>query len=235
VVALADPGRDAFGLVELGALRTRYPELELTEPGVVDGILKLHASYNGQVVADTFKIRITARPSHPLRLPSLSEVGGRTQSIAAKYGFSDLRVLHHNPDGTACLCVKQEEKEKYPPGSDLIVFVESLVVPYLYGLACYDLNQSWPWPERSHGALGLLEFYADDTTERPMQELVEVASLIRHEHNWKEYQKQIRKPSGERGCLCGSTKGFEHCHSLAWRGVLRLNSEARRRKLKTFR
>ena len=235
MVALADPGKDGFGLVEIGALRTRYPDLGLTEAGVVEGILELHASYNGLVVADTFKIRITARPSHPLRLPSLREVGGRTQAIATKYGFTDLRVLHHNHDGTACVCVKQEESGKCPPGSDLTVFVENLVVPYLYGLACYDLNQRWPWIERSHGGLGLLEFYADDMSERPLQELVEVVSLIRREPNWKEYQKQIRNPSGERACLCGSSKGFEHCHSLAWRGVLRLNSEARRRKLKTFR
>jgi len=235
VVAVDGPSAEGFGLVEIGALQTRYPRLARIDPGVVEGVLALHASYNGQVIEDTFGIRITACASHPLRLPSLREIGGRTESIATKYGISDPRVLHRNHDGTACVCVKQEERTKYPPGSDLTVFVENLVVPYLYGLACYELNQRWPWPERSHGGLGLLEFYADDMSAQPQHEVEEVARLIRHEPNWKEYHKQIRKPSGKRACLCGSSKSFEQCHPLAWRGLLRLNSEVRRRKLKIFR
>ena len=52
-----------------------------------------------------------------------------------------------------------------------------------------------------------------------------ILEAIRRDPNWKEYDKQFRKPSAKRGCLCGSRKPFENCHNRAWVGIVRLRPE----------
>src|ERR1700684_1267857 len=95
-------------------------------------------------------------------MPALFETGGRTAAIAAKYGIEDHRDLHRNPGtGAACLCVKQEERRRFPKGANLPHFIEELVVPYLFGLSHFDDHGKWPWPDFSHGTLGIAEYYAE--------------------------------------------------------------------------
>ncbi len=225
---------NGFSDDEAAAVRSKYPRLILVQSHLLEGTLELHASFNDHVITDEFLIRITASAEYPGRMPTMREIGERTQSIASKYRITDFRKLHRSGDEAACLCVKQMERKKFPPGSDLFVFVENLVVPYLYGLSYYDATGRWPWGEYTHGALGLLEFYGDDGIEQTREGIEEVALLIRRETNWKEYHKQIRKPSGDRMCLCGSMRSFKTCHRRAWEGTLRLNSELRRLRLRQF-
>ncbi len=213
---------------EISEVRTKYPELQLKSPSVLEGILHMRAEYEGSALNDNFTVQITASNPHSSRLPALREIGGRTEAIAKKYGITDYRNLHRNYDGTACVCIKQVEKQQFPPGSSLIVFVEELVVPYLYGLSHFEQHGKWPWPDYSHGALGLLEFYADNTQEQTREDIAEVIATIRRDPNWKLYHKQLRKPSSKRSCLCGSRKPFDECHSKAWRGIAPLRAELQR-------
>ena len=131
-----------FSDKEIVAVKEKYPELERSAPGAIEGTLKMEAVYNGVTISDSFKVRITATNPHSDHVPALYEIGGRTQSIASKLGISDLRDLHRNTNGTACVCVKQVEKVKFPPGSPLLVFIDNLAVPYLYGLAFFEKNRS---------------------------------------------------------------------------------------------
>ena len=185
----------------------------------------MDAVYDGKPLKDSFQVRITATNPNSSRVPALYEIGGRTEVIAEKLGLTDLRTLHRNKDGTVCVCVKQIEKRKFPPSSDLFVFVEELAVPYLYGLVHYEHHRIWPWGDYSHGSMGLLEFYAEDTTPQTVEDIAEVLPSMRKDLNWKEYHKQLRKPSAERSCLCGSGKPFRVCHKKAWQGLLHLRSE----------
>ena len=196
--------------------------------------MALNASFNDVLIQDVFDIRIVAGDDYPKFLPTLEEIGGRTQQIVTKYGIKDLRSLHRNPNGTACVCVKQMERRKFPFGSDLTVFVEELAVPYLYALSHFDQTGKWPWGELSHGALGLLEFYADEGASSSEDELREVAALIKRDPMWRAYFKQARRPNGERRCLCGSKKRFRDCHPRAWKGVSRLHQELKRQGVKNF-
>jgi hypothetical protein len=111
------------------------------------------------------------------------------------------------------------ERAKFPAGSDLLVFVENLAVPYLYGLVQYERHGRWLWGEYSHGALGLLEFCGESGDESSMDDIRDIIATIRREANWKDYHKQLRRPSGDRQCLCGSRKPFSRCHGRAWRGL----------------
>lgn len=218
---------NGFSQVEVEAVCERYTGLVLVDPATLEGRFDLNASYEADIISDSFEVRIAAPTDYPTSLASLTETGGRTHAIARKYGIRDLRKLHRNESGTACLCVKQMERRKVPRGSDLSVFVEALVVPYLYGLSHFDRTGSWPWGEYSHGGLGLLEFYAAGDQHSTRDEIRELATLIRKEPNWKDFYRQITRPSAERMCLCGSGKPFHKCHNRAWNGVVRLNAQLR--------
>lgn len=109
--------------------------------------------------------------------------------------------------------------------------MEAFVVPYLYSLAHFEKCGKFPWGDFSHGGLGLLEFASDDTEQLTEEGVAEIFATFRRELNWKEYHKQLRKPSAERACLCGSRKPFHKCHGKAWRGVIRLRAEVERLKL----
>ncbi len=214
-----------FSDEEIAAVKTRYPGLVRAGPDVVQGTLRMEAVYNGETLSGDFQIRITATNPNSDVLPALYETGGRTAAIAAAHGITDLRTLHRNRDGTACVCVKQIERRKYPPGSDLLVFVENLAVPYLYWLTYYERYGEGPWKDYAHGGLGLLEFYSEDTEPQTTEGIREILPTLRRELNWQEYHKQLRKPSGDRACLCGSGKPFRTCHKKAWQGVERLHRE----------
>lgn len=159
-------------------------------------------------------------------MPSLLEMGKRTEKIAAKYGIQDLSDLHRNPDiGTACLCVKPEESRRFPKGSNLAHFVEELVVPYLFGLSHFDEHGKWPWPDHSHGALAIVEYYADIDDDPSVETIRSTLSLLKQDTIWHELRRQIRKPSAMRMCACGSRRAASRCHKGVWAGITKLNSD----------
>jgi len=107
--------------------------------------------------------------------------------------------------------------------------VKQLAVPYLYGLSYCDQYGRWPWPEYGHGGLGLFEFYAGNERRLSKEQFDEVISSLRDETaHWRDYYKQLRKPSSKRACFCGSGKPFGKCHTRAWHGLRCLLAEMER-------
>lgn len=210
---------------EASAVKTRYPRLRVEESGVAEGSFDLHAVYGGEERRDEFQVRIVAPPDYPDSIPSLCETAGRTEAIARKHGIDDLRDLHRNPGGTACVCVKLEEGRRFPKGSDLPHFIEELVVPYLFGLSHFDEHGKWPWPDYSHGALGIIEYYAD-AADPPSRESIDAAlSFLKQDTGWRKLRRQIRKPSAMRSCLCDSGKPISRCHKGVWNGIVKLHGD----------
>jgi hypothetical protein len=200
--------------------------------GLWEGSFKLDAAYSGKQIIDLFQIQIIAGENYPNRIPALRETGGRVQAIASKYRV-ELADVHYNVgSNTACVCVKQDETARFPPGSKLPTFIEGLVVPYLYGLSFFDETGRWPWTEFSHGGLGLLEFYAQDSTTPTREDLVKVGKMIRADPNWRGYSKQLRRPSSGRKCLCGSGRPISECHYEVWQGINKLHAHMEQLGLK---
>ena len=200
-----------------------YPELRQSSPGVLEGEIEIHHQHGVVVRQDRFSIQLTARNGTSSRLPALREIGGRSEAIVLKHGLGDVRAIHQNlVGGTACVCVKQEENERFPPGERLVTFIERLAIPYLFGLSYVDEFGKWPWGEYSHGGLGLLEFYSDKPWKISKNEFKEVLVSLRADSGWPDYYRQLKKPSAKRACICGSGRAFGKCHSLAWRGLKNL-------------
>lgn len=218
-----------FTAEEISEVKDRYPRLRKAESGVVEGALDLHAIYGGEERRDTFEVRIVAPPDYPNSMPSLFESGGRTAAIATKYRIVDHRDLHRNPGtGTACLCVKQEEHRRFPKGAKLPHFIEELVVPYVFGLSHFDEHGKWPWPDYSHGVLGIVEYYADAADGPSNESIDSTLDLLKQDISWHELRRQIRKPSAMRMCVCGSRKAASRCHKGVWTGITKLNGDIQR-------
>lgn len=216
-----------FSQEEINAVQAKFPQLKLEKQGVWKGRIDIFAEYEGYQIKDNFEVCIIAPDAYPSQLPVMVETGGRTLATAKKYKIGDLRALHCSPSQPhiACLCIKQEERQKFPPGSNLVTFIEILVVPYLYGLSYFEKHGKWPWGEYSHGGLGILEYHAEDPTEITEQSIGEITKVLRADTNWKEYSKQLRKPSSAKFCVCESRKPFKKCHEKAWQGLQRLYSD----------
>jgi hypothetical protein len=212
-----------FAESEVREVIARHPGLHQTNAGQLEGVIEIHHQHGLVVRQDSFSIEISAHNATS-RLPALREVGGRSKAIVLKRGLEDVRAVHQNSvDGTACVCVKQEEAERFPPGALLSTFVEQLAIPYLFGLSYFDEFGKWPWGEYSHGGLGLLEFYAHHSAQHK-QELEELLASLQAGSDWPRYYKQLKKPSSKRACICGSGKAFGKCHPGAWRGLKNLIS-----------
>ena len=205
------------------AIAERYPRLRLACDGAVEGMLDLHAVFAGEERKDAFAVRITASAVDPGAMPSLSETGGRTAAIAEKHGIEDLADLHRNPDGTACVCVKQDERNRFPCGAGLAHFLEELAVPYLFGLSHFDEAGKWPWPYYSHGALGIAEYYGEASGSPSADGIAGTLNFLKQYQGWREFSRQIRKPSAMRMCICGSRKPISRCHKGVWAGLQKLH------------
>lgn len=225
-----------FSAEEIAQVHEAFPELHLTSPNEWTGYIDLNAEFKGEVITDRYRIAIGIPEGYPDKIPVLSEIGGRTKEVAEKYNLPNLLDLHRNPrNNSACVCVKQEEKIRFPTGSNLMTFLNDLVIPYLYGLSYYNRHGKWaPWGEYSHGCLGLLEFYAYDTHDLSIEDVEKYAPDFKIDKAWKEYHKQLRKPSPKRACVCGSGKEFEKCHKIAYRGLVRLHGELKRLKANIY-
>jgi hypothetical protein len=208
---------------EMASFAARLPQMQHVEENLWRGMFLLHASFNGVTLEDVFEIEIALPPAYPKAIPTLKEVGGRTWAIAQKHNVRNIRDMHRNPDtGIACVCVKQEEAIRFPPGSTLNTFVEELAIPYLYGLASFDRNGRWPWEEYSHGALGLLEYIGRNGIASSPEAIRELVTPILQEPNAKEFARQLHRLAENRHCPCGERRPFRRCHTLAWRGLVQM-------------
>ncbi len=215
-----------FSSVEVAAVKSQFPKLGYISTGVWKGALEFDRVYRDYRIIDNYEISIAVPATYPDRLPHVSELGGRVVAAAKKHS-KDVLDAHWSSQNGACLCVKQEEKIKFPSGSDMVFFIENLVIPYFYGLSYFEEYGRWPWREYSHGCLGLLEFHAEDVADKTAEMIQELAVSFRNDAKWEKYRDHLLKPKPKRLCPCGSGKTFPDCHRGAWNGLIALRGDLR--------
>jgi len=167
----------------------------------------VHARHEGVVVDKKFAIKIEPRL---FGLPQLREIGGLTESVRRR-GIS----THVFESGVACLGTPHECHEALGARWTLRQFVEVLVIPYLFALSIAAETGSWPWGERSHGLLGILEFFGEVGTTDDA-----IARSVERDTELRTFLATARWP--DECCPCGSREPFSTCHRLARRGLARL-------------
>lgn len=217
---------------EIEWLRSRYVGLRVQDKNgyvSVHGALEFSAMHEGVELQDTFRILIEFRESKRTNLPKVYETGGRTKRLSKETSTS-LADLHVVEDGSACLCAKPEEGSYFPEGFDVYVFIEGLVVPYFYALTYFEQYHRWPWPTRSHGVVGWLEWYFEqrDVTKNTLSEFI---GELRSTSAWHRVHSELVSNEMVRAnhpCICGSGDEYSKCHPTAFVAMWKLQNDVRR-------
>jgi len=110
---------------------------------------------------------------------------------------------HILSNGQACLAVRTDLNARWVAAPRIVPFLKTLVGPYLAWQVYYDaFGRPPPWGERSHGAQGILEYYAE-ALGIPVDE---------HTKDFIVLLARKNDPKGHEECPCGSGKRLRHCH-----------------------
>ncbi|MFI5165151.1 MAG: SEC-C domain-containing protein [Thermoanaerobaculales bacterium] len=173
-------------------IRRAYPNLHAF-PG--DDSLTVRGGFpvvvDGTTV-DRFQIAVTVPGDYPRALPIMRETGGRIPRVPDR---------HMEPDGRACLFVEEEARTYFPPGSPLLRFFQGPINTFLVAQLHFENFGTWPFGQRSHGAAGIAEFYAERLQMSQLQAIVTAVGYLRH-----------REIKGHWPCPCGSGKRLRACH-----------------------
>lgn len=108
--------------------------------------------------------------------------------------------------GRACLCVRSEIRTHWPWGSNLIVFIDKLVMPFFVWQNYYEsYGHPPPSGERPHFAPGIIEAYTDILTDIKDVNEIQICKFMKLLARKKE-------PAGHELCPCLSGKKLRNCH-----------------------
>lgn len=130
--------------------------------------------------------------------PKVYEVGGRSASIAAKYGV-ELSDLHVEADRACCLGIRYTQERN----RTIDRYLRELVIPFFYRLAYIDRHgmaaaQNELWGEYAHG---------HDGQEEHARAMADIAR---------------RSEGRNRPCPCGSGTKYKRCCLIEVEAALRM-------------
>ena len=218
-------------------LRKKHPGLKHNH-GEVSGRISFTAAYNPQIgqffilesndvvdgdrLSGVFDVTIRERTDNTWsRLPALFVKGVEP---AADRHFNQL-------DYSACLCSPLDEDEFLPPNFQFSLFLERLVVPFLYGQLFYSENGRWPWPDYPHGAAGLFESYLKNKDSSKARELLQ---KLTHDKKWSAIKRALQQRPYVKGhtlCFCEKENLIRQCHPDALEGIRQLRLDIQKQRI----
>jgi len=175
------------------AVTAHQPELMVTSDKnlvLLEGKFIISAS---EGPFDTYDIQAMVPPAFPLEEPAVFETGGRIPKVVARHVFEDL--------GNCCLGVWEEWLLRSHDTS-AAAFLAGPLHDYFLSQSYYEAKGEWPFGQRSHGNLGVLEAYCDVLGIDP--------DLSKARAHLSLLSKKSVK--GHAMCPCGSGLRLRHCH-----------------------
>lgn len=142
---------------------------------------------------DVYEIRMGVPADFPFSAPIVFETGGRVPRIADRHVFED---------GENCCLGVWEEWLITSADHSFSGFMQGVLQDYFISQSWYEANSEWPFGQRSHGKLGILEAYCSVLeVDLSAQLALSYLRLLSH--------KQIK---GHQFCPCGSGHRLRACH-----------------------
>jgi hypothetical protein len=142
---------------------------------------------------DTYNVYVAISANFPWQEPMVFETVGRIPRVADRHVFES--------HGNCCLGVWEEWLLRSSDHS-AAAFLTGPLQDYFLSQSWYEDKDEWPFGDRSHGRLGILEAYCD---------LLGIGlDLLKA----RAYLIFLSKPStkGHYRCPCGSGLRLRHCH-----------------------
>ncbi len=181
-------------------LKNKHPELYLTTNGngqwSINGRLNSSAQYNGIAIDDDYDVEISIPRDYPFVPPTARETGDR---IPKEYHHSGLDL---------CLETPGEVIRIFKENPTLLGFVEKCLIPYLYRFSFISMYHKLPYGDRSHGWLGLYEYYQELFQIKEKKAVLGLLKVLAE-----------NKVNGHMKCPCGSKRRLRRCHGAVIRKV----------------
>lgn len=139
--------------VEEAQVRHAGLELVTTASGeiIARGPLGFSIEHGGRIVEDEYSVELGFVNSYPDLPPRVFDADGKI----------DRSFAHFMKDDSFCLGAPVEVRLKFSKHRNLLRFLDEQVVPYLFSYSYKTETGALPFGERSHGDVGLLEFYME--------------------------------------------------------------------------
>lgn len=158
---------------------------------IIEGKYHLSASYNDIYLCSNFNISVKIPLSYPNKLP---EVSSTDNSLPQDFG-------HFYTDGSFCLGSPMELNLSAMDNNISDYLIKHLDA-YLYSATYFTkYNGQFPFGERSHGSLGIIEFWKEYLCT---EDIITIYKLLKY--------ISLDKYRGHDLCPCGSNNKVRNCH-----------------------
>lgn len=183
--------------LEIQAVLVEQPGLRSTLDAMhkqyqLEGAFVIKAWHDTTYIHDEYAIRIDIPLNFPQSIPVVYEVGNRIPSTYS----------HRYNNGKLCLAAQIEMESFFDQPRTLLDFVKRYVVSYLFTYSYFEKYGTMPAGERSHGALGEVEFlreYLGMSNDRNIWRFLNTVA----DHRF------VFEPGGK--CPCGSGMDMGGC------------------------
>lgn len=147
---------------QLTEVQAEQPDLELvlahTGEMIVRGAVRFSIDHDGRGYKDSYQVEIAIPSDYPASMPTVKETAG-----AIPAGFH-----RFSKTGNLCLAAPVELVCVFTQDRTIHQYVNRLLVPYLFSYTHFREHGQLPHGELSHGLIGLLEYYMEFFTVRPI-------------------------------------------------------------------
>lgn len=171
-----------------------YPNLHIVsekpEEVRISGNFLLNREFNGHREYKNYSITIVI-PINSSKLPYVIDSNH----------YIDENYRHYYSNGILCLETDTKLLFDYEKNFDIIHWMENYVECYFFTYEYYKRYGEFPYGERSHGVMGIIETYQDIFKSK---DVVETFQILQH--------ICLKKYRGHLQCPCKSGKKIRNCH-----------------------
>lgn len=125
--------------------------------------------------------------------------------------------IHRYKDGRLCLETDTSIRVRYIDGFSLETWMTDYVEPYYFSYEYYQRFNTFPFGERGHGILGVIQTYSDLFEETDDTKVIRLLkAIVAHQYR------------GHSTCPCGSSLRLRSCHGSR---VMRFYTDSRLRAI----
>lgn len=179
---------------QVNDLLCRYNKLRISKMDekeiILTGLILVNRVYGGFHVCEEYSVKIVI-PIGSKELPFVVDAGNH---IADDYP-------HRYSNGTLCLETDTNMRIRFIDGLSLVKWMSEYVEAYYFSYEYFQRYGEFPFGERAHGYIGVIQTYADFFDEPDLVKTFNLMDYI----STKKYRGHIL-------CPCGSGKRLRDCH-----------------------
>lgn len=150
-----DEGAEQIVIDQMTEVHARHPNLELLRyPSgklQIRGGVGFSIKHGAHIIEDCYQLALDIPDDYPASPPFVYEIEGKIPE-----DFD-----HFMKAGNFCLGVPVEVRRQFAQHRNLLCFIEDQIIPYLFTYSYKRDHGTLPFGERSHGTIGLIEYYSE--------------------------------------------------------------------------